>query len=293
MITNEQLSRHAQGFGGSDAKLFYKLGSQGLNSLSHTDCRRIRQALGREPLTEIPPTAAMQKGHDFEAWCLNVVPDDFRPEVEMEQPMAKSFATFAHADFLRANDEGVTVIECKCTQGDVDKTYNDYYAQLQWYFIMGADEVILWHHPSDLFDFTEDELSMETIDRNEDVIGIMRRGVKMLDEAISDGNFDEAPKEWTAEDLLPYEAEDANALVKACRRLKELEEQIETFKERLKRVMQENGVMSIDMDGMRITYVGESVGRTFDKKALAAAHPEIDLTQYEKTTKRSAYIKIQ
>ena len=56
------------GFGGSDARMFYKVGLKGLSALSNTDKKRIAVAKGLQPYKAIKKTAAMQKGHDFEDW---------------------------------------------------------------------------------------------------------------------------------------------------------------------------------------------------------------------------------
>ena len=56
------------GFGGSDAKLFYKIGLKGLSALSNTDKKRIRVAKGIDEYNPTPVNDAMQRGHDFEDW---------------------------------------------------------------------------------------------------------------------------------------------------------------------------------------------------------------------------------
>ena len=56
------------GFGGSDAKMFYKIGLNGLSALSNTDKMRIRVAKGIDEYKPVMQTEAMQKGHDFEDW---------------------------------------------------------------------------------------------------------------------------------------------------------------------------------------------------------------------------------
>ena len=294
MITKEQLSRHAQGFGGSDAKIFEKVGRGGLAALTASDKKRIAQALGRMPLTEVPPTPAMQKGHDFEAWMaaeqVAKGKHHIEQEVELTAPLAKNFDTFAHADFFHA--ELSSVFECKCTKDpDINDVAEHYRAQLQWYYLMGVRTVSLMWHPSTTFEFSSDLVRDIDIERDETEIEILRAGIKIIDEAITAGdNF--ALTEWTSADLLPYEEQDLAILSNLLRRVKDTEKQIDEFRARLLKVMEENSVTKITAtDGLTVTYVGATTARTFDKKALAAAHPEIDLTQFEKETKRSAYIK--
>ena len=56
------------GFGGSDAKMFYKIGLKGLSALSNSDKKRIRVAKGIDEYKPIFQTEAMRKGHEFEEW---------------------------------------------------------------------------------------------------------------------------------------------------------------------------------------------------------------------------------
>ena len=56
------------GFGGSDAKMIYKIGLKGLSALNNTDKKRIRVAKGLDEYKPVTMNEAMQRGHDFEDW---------------------------------------------------------------------------------------------------------------------------------------------------------------------------------------------------------------------------------
>ena len=66
--TQEIEATRIGGFGGSDAKLFYKIGLKGIESLSNTDKKRIRVAKGIDERKSISDTPAMAKGRAFEDW---------------------------------------------------------------------------------------------------------------------------------------------------------------------------------------------------------------------------------
>lgn len=105
------------GFGGSDAKMFYKIGLNGLSALSNTDKLRIRVAKGIDEYKPIMQTEAMQKGHDFEDWWADWFGGAFRGftrehRVEPDVKMARNFNVFAHADFYSIEDR--RAIELKC-----------------------------------------------------------------------------------------------------------------------------------------------------------------------------------
>ena len=287
MITQEQLSRHAQGFGGSDAALVLRA-AKNPDTLSVTDIRRIRQAFGLEPLGEDVYTPAMAKGHEFERWY-GAVKEDVVAEHLLESDFGVPFRTFAHADFYKAATG--TVIECKCTKDeDIEPVLERYKAQLQWYYLLGAKRVSLAWHPSDVIDFSLLSLEEVLVEPDTEIINQLRQGIANI-EALRDRWFEGLPVA-KAEDFKDNTPAIIEQLTAAVAEMKAVEAKIADFKDRLKAAMEKAGVVKIEGDALTITYVGESTARTFDKKALAKAHPELDLTQFEKESKRGAYIKI-
>ena len=298
MLTqNDIKASHATGFGGSDAALVMRAATN--TTLSASDIRRIRQAFGLEPLSDDEVyTPAMAKGHDFERWygehLAKVEAEfgtDFEAEHLLEDDFGTPFRTFAHADFFEPNGLGGHVTECKCTQDDdLDDVRQRYYAQMQWYYLLGADAVWLAWHPSTTFDFSEHHLVEVSIPRDEYVIGQLRQGIAniaAMAESLAASNG--VAKAEDFEDATPAIIAELTA---AVAEMKAVEAKIADFKDRLKAAMEKAGVVKIEGDALTITYVGETTARTFDKKALAKAHPELDLTQFEKESKRGAYIKI-
>lgn len=75
--------------------------------------------------------------------------------------------------------------------------------------------------------------------------------------------------------------------------VKKAEAQIDKIKTSLLKAMEENNVKSFKNDIIEVTYVGPSTRSTFDKKALEADHPELDLSKYNKTSAVKASVRIK
>lgn len=275
------------GFGGSDAKMFYKIGLKGLSSLNNTDKKRIRVAKGIDEYKPVPVSEAMQRGHDFEDWYEKQA---FAPiaerEVVISSMLAKNFKTFAHADFF-SNGE---VWELKCLSNP-ENAYNDYFEQLQWYFMLGA--VNVWLAVSDSnYSFIEGTTFPVEIKRDERIIDILRNGIKLLDQNWD--NLDlEVGEEWSESDLLPFEKEDITVFASYLQRIQQLEELAEESKLKVFNFMRDNGIKSLKSDYYTVTFIPESTTATLDKKKLFTAHPEINESDYLKISPKKAYITVK
>ena len=145
------------GFGGSDAAMFLRIAKKGgVEGLSNTDLYRIAVAMGIKPYVPVPVTEAMQNGHIFEdsyARYLDAQGKPYEREVKlMAKKQPKNFKIFAHADFTfdgkvyKTNNTFIFVHECKFIQDQattIEEVAKNYQAQLQWYYLMGAEYVDL------------------------------------------------------------------------------------------------------------------------------------------------------
>lgn len=276
------------GFGGSDAKLFYKIGLKGLSALNNTDKKRIRVAKGIDEYKPIPMNEAMQKGHDFEDWYEKQA---FAPiadrEYKLTANLANNFDTFFHADF---SDEFNEVWELKCVQNP-DNAVQDYYEQLQWQHLIRAKK--LWLVVADSSQPFEIGVKMpELIERNEQVIEILRNGIKLLDD-----NWDNIDlnvgEDWTDEDLMPFEKMEVDALAKYLNEIKELEAEADRRRQTVFDFMSTNGIKSLASELYTISLTPESTTSTLDKKKLFAEHPEIKESDYQKTGQKKAFITVK
>ena len=288
------------GFGGSDAKMFYKIGMRGLSALSNSDKKRIRVAKGIDEYKPIFQTEAMRKGHEFEDWYYSKIDDIEKKIIKREIKIcgfgARNFATFAHADLY--DTQSAIVEELKFLQDpNIAVAEAQYMAQLQWYYMLGAQEVRLTVGDSNDYDLMKDEhsgvnVNTVVIARNEEFIETLRAGIKLLDDNWDYLNL-ELPEEWTSEDLLPFEATEVELMTNYLQEIKRLEGLIEEKKANLLEFMQDNGVKSINSDNYIITYVPEGTTSRFNKSKLLKDYPEIDESKYTTVSERKGYVTIK
>ena len=298
MKEKEELKRsHECGFGGSDAAMFYKIGTRGADVLSNTDIRRVQVALGLAPFVEVTETLAMAAGHDFEEHMAHRTFDTggFEREVLMERSdLAKSCRTFAHADF--ATKTGEFVLECKYSQDDTDKVLDTYYAQLQWYYLLGAKQVTLIHGWGGVFPFEVQGRNGVIVERDASVIEAMERGIRIVDELARAGHFGTREtvhaQDLTMSQLDGEQADAVAVLYDAVKAIKAMEERADAAKAELKEWMESNGVMSIKGDGISITHVASTTRKTFDTKKAQKAYPELEGDEWYKVSNVSSSIKI-
>lgn len=222
------------GLGGSDAAMVLQIAKYGVQRMTSAGTDRIAVMLGMQEQEEWSGNAYTIAGHKFEQWFDDMVrlyDDDklqaafgglvdmrnFKREEKLTAPLANKFDTFAHADFLTA--DGKTVLECKFVNSlkDTAKVAEKYNAQLQWYFMLGAERVILVHGwgPVDgergpASKFEVEGLEVREIARDERTIDELRRGLAILDDALARGWKPVFPERMTVE-LAPDNVQEAYA----------------------------------------------------------------------------------
>ena len=253
----EIINTRVGGFGGSDAKMFFKVGLNGLSALSDTDKRRIAVALGQVEFVETPTTKAMEAGNEFEKWLAenkynkkNGFENNYYITSKVVQ--ARNFKLFAHADFY--NRENGIVVEAKYTTLDIDITINNYMPQLQWYYLLGAENVYIIKGAQGV-DFNESEIQL--IEKIPSDINILSEGIKIIDEFCDTFIYTEKD-EWTEGDLLPHEQRAAQLMYNYLEQIKMMEAEVDKHKQLLFDVMDKNGVKSIKSDKYVLTIVSES-----------------------------------
>ena len=293
MRNNEELRRsHANGFGGSDAKMFAKIGMKGIESLSTTEKKRILVALGKMEADDFGGNVYTEAGHLFEDYCANAECKGMEREKYIEgKGAAKNFKVFAHADFY---DEATNaVVECKFSQDETEKVLEDYYAQLQWYYMLGIDEVKLRHGWGTVLPFEVVGVMPILAYRDEEFIACLRDGISELDKAVEDGAFDDYnTMEMTVADMPSDEAVTCHRLGQAMAQLKEIEKLADEYKATLLAWMEAHGVLNIKGDGFTVSYVSPTQRKTFDTKKAQADFPALKDDQYYKTSAVKSSVKI-
>lgn len=288
------------GLGGSDADLLLRVGRNGLSALTATDMKRLSVMLGIAEQETWNGNAYTNAGHAFEDYVAETAA--FGADVTMdretyiEKTLARNFKTFAHADFTckTKGKRGFEVVECKYVQKDTDAVAKEYEAQLQWYYLLGAKSVCLLHGSGAVpFDRDQVEVSVTSIERNDEICKAILAGVKMLDTAIADGWKPVVPDKLDIADA-STPVQKAFATLERVKELREkLAEEETAAKAVLFEYMRDFSYSSVYNEHHSATFTKESVSRNFDKDKLFKAHPEFDCDEYYKQTKRSASISFK
>lgn len=303
VAADEAAKKHAEeikqtrvgGLGGSDAALVLKIGKQGMAALSATDHKRLAVMLGLLKQDDWSGNAYTNAGHQFEEFTAQYIQND-GGELEREKfitrDLARTFKCFAHADFADAQGN---IIECKFVQATTQAVASRYAAQLQWYYMLGAKSVNLFHGVGDAEPFEVQETWLLPIERDEDAINFLHAGLQTLDNAIAAG--------WKPEVTDKCEYGDTPEIVQhAFDRLLELKKQERALEEQraeivaiLKTYCEDFEIANIKNpeNHAQVIYKKAGISRTFDAKKFAADHPELDLGKYYKTSTVSASISLK
>lgn len=307
-----QAQEHAQeiqqtrvgGLGGSDAAILMKIGERGLSALSMTDNKRLAIMLGLSEQTDWGGNSYTNAGHMFEDYAeknlpwgiADNTPKNYKRELVIDQKLAISFKTFAHADFAIIEGNNTHVIECKFVQQDTAKVEAKYYAQLQWYHMLGAKSVQLYHGTGNVEPFEVLECSLVEIERDEVAIKTLLNGIKILDEAIQDGWKPENVEKIDIEDT-PKPIQDAFARWQEIKAKKaELEIAEKEMSAEVKEYLEDFGFTGIVAEGEvkhQVIYKRGGTSFTFNSDKFLQEHPEFDKPEYYKktTTKSSVTFK--
>lgn len=303
IAANEQAQKHAQeiqktrvgGLGGSDAAIVYKIGLNGMSALTVTDMRRLAVMTGKAEQVDFGGNAHTNAGHLFEDYAEKTLPFGawgYEREKVLETPLARNFKTFAHADFV-TGERHDAVIECKFVQDTTPKVIDKYYAQLQWYYMLGADAVALYHGTGTADPFEVETGELVPVERDQKAIEILLAGIATLDEALARGWEPEACEkiELSNTPEAVQRAFDTLAGVKAKEaELKAMKDEATAV---LKEYVEDWGISSIFTTGEikhQVIYTRASVAMTFDAAKFLKEHPEFDKPEYYKRTKRAASV---
>ena len=309
VAANDEAQKHAQeiqqtrigGLGGSDAAMIIRIAERGIAGLTATDNKRLSIMLGLCPPDDWNGNAYTNAGHTFEDFADKNLPIKNKGrETYMSRELARKFKTFAHADFTEFDENGnvETVIECKFVQDDTGKVIDKYYAQLQWYYMLGARNVVLYHGQGTVEPFEVSEAVIREVERDEQTIQCLIAGIKLLDEALTDGWTPLVPDKINIENI----PEQVRKEFEHLQRIKSDEATLKADKEQASKVVKEymeafglSGIVSDNGEKkVQIIYLQGSITRTFDSVAFLKEHPEYnDDPRYWKQTKRAASIALK
>lgn len=285
------------GLGGSDAAMVLKIGRNGLQSLSNTDVKRLRVMLGLDEPCNFGGNAATEAGHAFEDFIAErlkmIYPLGFEREAKMIGEDFGAFKTFAHADFLTASRK---VIECKFVQNTTQEVLGKYYAQLQWYYYLGADCVTLCHgvggvEPFDVVDYT-----FLDVPRDESAVEAIRNGLRLILEYCQNEQAGSAPVEV---DMQAKQRKLVRKYLTRKRKVDAMTAEMEQIKAGLQAEMEAGNIAKVSgaLDSEKtavLIFRKGSTRRTLDTTKALAKYPELnEQGDLWKTTTAKSSLTIQ
>lgn len=300
----EIINTRVGGLGSSDAKMVVAIAERG--TLNYADKERIAVMLGLAEKRQIT-SKAIELGNIIEDAVFDVFKTQFgenivsNPRYTMELNL--DYRIGNHIDFEISTDSTLIWIEHKSTIHGINQALEDYKYQLAWHAMLGQDKaqaegkqfkLMLSHYDTNDFagEFNADKLSIVAVPTNKHYIDKIEEGLLIINEALP--AFEWEPNEGILHaSSLPAEINDkCEMMATHLRKIKELTEQVDTFKQRMCELMVANNVKSIVTDAFTITFVELSVSTTFDKSKFAKEHPDM-VAQYEKKSIRKPYVTIK
>ena len=159
--------------------------------------------------------------------------------------------------------------------------------------MLGAKSVRLYHGTGNAEPFEVIDTHMEDIERDNETIDLLLKGIKFLDDALSSG--------WRPEPLekevLSNTPEVVQKAFAEMEEIKTLEAELKARKDAaagtLKQYFEDWGFTGIQQEGTKhqIIYTKGGVSKTFDSAAFLKDHPEYhEHPEYWKTTNRASSV---
>lgn len=289
---NEEIrATRVGGFGGSDAAMVLEIAERisTRQPLSTTQKHRLLQLKGLETRPEFD-SPEIQSGRSFEdkvAESLASIGWDrekfLTPQPNTSMAVRKNFKVFAHADFYNLNTN--TVTECKWSRKfSHEGLEKKYAAQLQWYYMLGADAVCL---TSD----TSDGLRTTDVARDDMMVELLKRSLETIDDALP--TLDLTITEKSCCELPPA----IHALTAEIETMTEViarqEEELKAKKAVLLSYMESSELTKVWSDTASFTYSSPSSSVGFDAKKFEKDHPDLFAAYRTKLTKKAGYITVK
>lgn len=279
------------GFGGSDAAMVLAMAERIREGqpLTTAQKHRILQLKGLETRHDFD-SPEIQAGRDFEdevAKSLEALGWDretyMTPNPNSSHAVRQHFKVFAHADFYNPVTNNVT--ECKWSRKFSHEGLEKHYqAQLQWYYMLGADAVCLTSDTADGRKTTDVARDAVTVEALTHALETIDEAFPALDLTINEKGINELPPTVAA---LLKDIETTTKL------MAQEEEMLKAKKAELLAYMDGNNLNKVWTDTASVTYTAPSSSIGFDAKKFEKDHPDLFAAYRTKITKKSGYITVK
>jgi hypothetical protein len=279
------------GFGGSDATMVLEIAeriSTG-QQLTTTQKHRLLQLKGLEtrPDFDSPEIQAGRAFEDEVAKVLDAKEWDretfLQPKPNTTMASRQHFRVFAHADFY--NPKTNTVTECKWSRKfSHDGLEKQYQAQLQWYYMLGADAVCLCSDTSDGRKTTD-------VARDDKMVELLKMSLETIDEVFP--NIDLAIREKGCDELPPTVAALIARIEAITKKMVENEETLKAMKAELQAYMDGHDLTKVWSKTASVSYTAPSSSIGFDAKKFEKEHADLFAAYRTKITKKAGYLTVK
>lgn len=308
--------------GSSDAKLVAQIAT--LGNVPKSAYERMAVLKGMKEHVSYPSSEAMKFGDRMENEIFSYL--NFKNSAVESNPLWQSvkysrnnFKCISHPDyvFVDTDKKTIFVYEVKTSKFTNQQVRQEYRCQLYWHHLLAAEKakqmgngwkhkIFLVHYNSqgiedfDLHEFDVNRLLVKEVHFHVPVFN-MKLGLDLIDAFLD--SFDEyyGDNEEIDANLLPEKVyKQFDAICNTLSQIKKMEEDVDSFKERIYNFMLEKGIKSIKNDVFTISRIDPTESVSFDYKRFlndeGALHPikvKKWLRTYEKRTKRKGYATIK
>ena len=308
--------------GGSDARLIQSIAEAGKIPQSAMKRLAVCKGLAEQPQFTNP---AIEFGNYIESMVFESLhSQDARwqsnPCLVSGKYSRKNAKVIDHVDFLLVDDDRkeITIAECKAVRSTFEQARDEYKWQLAHHWVLGQEvaktrgnykvRLLLCHYYTEGIDLTQpfefdpSRLTVKQL-RNMEKLSKSYHLAEAMD--VID-NFLENFSEYYEGDEIPYNLLPTNVqgqfdeITTMLAEIKERENKVAGFKEKLYSFLAEKGIKSIRNDVWSITRVDPTESKQFDSKRylenFAAKHPrqyKKIRKEYEKTVQKKGYVAIK
>lgn len=305
--------------GSSDAKLLAQVASVG--SVPKSAHKRLAVVKGLIPNEEIPRTAAVVTGDIIEQAIFAHLSQanegyESNPRWESVKFSRPNVKLISHPDIVYQDNERKTlyIYEVKTTKHGLMETKDTYKEQLYIHYVLGKErcaklgkgwkvKLFLVHYSTEGLNLNKDAVEFDPsrltlCECRPRPLFNVAQSMDIIDDFLS--YFTEFYQDEIDEVYLPSNIRDEfTAICTFMKEIKEREQKIEEFKERLYQFLVEKDVKGIKSEVFSISRVDDSEVHQFDTKKYledyAKAHPvayKKFVAKYDKTIRRKGYAKI-
>lgn len=307
--------------GSSDGKILQKVSE--LGEVPKSAYKRLAVVKGLIEQTEIPYTAAVRTGDEIEQSIFNHLHAanhlaESNPLVVSEKYSRPNCRLLSHPD-IRIKDEEkktLTYIEIKASRYTTDVVRSEYEAQLYIHSLLLQEEaaklgkewktkLFLAHFSTEGLDlengveFNPERLMVKQVRLSKNLFDVPK-AMDIIDKFLADFNEYYETEEIQAEALPANVYSQFSEVANFLREIKEREEKVDAFKQKLFTFLTERGISKVACDEFSFSVVQPTQSVSFDSKKyledLAKQHPvkaKKIKNQYAKKSNRKGYVLIK